>query len=54
MMPGDIPCNEPCGNVGCQYNSFGTCMDNAPCPAQISREEWDARRDFWTEAKDDE
>lgn len=35
MMSGDIPCNAPCANRWCKYNSFGHCDDNAPCAAQV-------------------
>lgn len=35
MISGDIPCNAPCANRWCKYNSFGHCDDNAPCAAQV-------------------
>lgn len=35
MMPGDIPCNEPCYNTLCHWCCGGCCLDNVPCPAQV-------------------
>lgn len=34
MIPGDIPCNEPCYNTLCHWCCGGCCLDNVPCPAQ--------------------
>ena len=34
MLPGDIPCNEPCACRWCIYNLYGLCTDNVPCAKQ--------------------
>lgn len=31
MMPGDMPCNKPCGNTLCHYCIQGVCVDNCTC-----------------------
>ena len=31
MMPGDMPCNKECKCKWCEYNYYGSCMDNYPC-----------------------
>lgn len=35
MIPGDIPCNEPCVNTLCHYCAFSTCLDNCTCDEQM-------------------
>lgn len=35
MIPGDIPCNEPCVNTLCHYCAFSTCLDNSTCDDQM-------------------
>ena len=37
MLPGDVPCERPCGSRWCLYNLFGTCTDNAPCDNQTDK-----------------
>ena len=34
MMPGDMPCNEPCLARHCPYNRDGHCTDNITCEDQ--------------------